>query len=74
MRLLPGNKNDSSSDDDEIPETEIENNAPVVRVDAAGGIPQGRSRRPTRKIRIGDVIDVREDDGIWYPAEVSELC
>jgi hypothetical protein len=76
MRLLPGDKGNSSDEDDEAPETEsgdFDTQRPV-RVDAAYSHGPNRPRRnPMRSIRIGDWIDVREEDGFWYPAEVKKL-
>ena len=74
MKLKPGERYASSSSEDEAPETEDLDERPPVRVDAghASGVPR-RVRNPIRKIRIGDFIDVREQDGIWYPAQVTAV-
>jgi hypothetical protein len=75
MRVLPGSKGDDSSSEEEDrgPETEERDDRPMVRVDASNVRSSRQRRDPMGKIRKGDVIDVCEPDGIWYPAEVKKL-
>ena len=73
MKVQPGERYASSSeeDTDEGPETEeFEERAPV-RVDAAYAPGAAmRVRKSIRKIHVGDFLDVREHDDIWYSAQV----